>query len=167
VAGFCAELVSPNEKPTIGAPAGAGLAVFIFWVDVVSKSLRVLKNLFRAQPQRRWSADENGLRQFEDDRVIDEVKWSELIEVAIRTTPGGPWAEDVFWLLGKADGDGMVVPNSVVDESGLLERLQVLPSFDNKKVMEAMSSTEANLLSAGNQQTATDMTRSCPTGLSS
>ena len=84
--------------------------------------------------------DEDGVKQLEGDRVVDEVEWSQLIEVAIRTTPEGPWAEDFFWLLEKSGGGGLVVPQSAATELGLLQRLQRLPSFDNEKVIQATGS---------------------------
>lgn len=71
------------------------------------------------------------------------IEWAHLSEVAVRTTPGGPWREDVFFLLSDDRGGGVVVPQT--ESSELLERLQRLPGFDNRELVRAMGSTEDEL----------------------
>jgi hypothetical protein len=70
------------------------------------------------------------------------VRWSELTEVRIVTTDAGPWSEDVYVVLvGAGERSGCLVPNAVLASSGVLDRLQALPGFDNRAVVEAMGST--------------------------
>lgn len=71
------------------------------------------------------------------------LEWDRLTEVAVRTTPGGPWGEDVFFLLGDEAGSGIVVPHG--EAGDLLPHLQALPGFDNAALTKAMGSTEDGL----------------------
>lgn len=72
----------------------------------------------------------------------EAVAWTDLVWVAIRTTDEGPGAEDFFFLLGGADGKGVVVPNFIASEISLLATLQArLPGLDNNQVLEATGST--------------------------
>jgi len=68
------------------------------------------------------------------------VRWAELVEVGLITTGGGPFAEDVLWVLLGADDGRCAVPGSIAEP--LLRRLQRLPGFDNHAVILAMGSTE-------------------------
>lgn len=70
----------------------------------------------------------------------EHVAWADLQAVEIITTAGGPYAEDVFWVLSGSEG-GCLVPGSDPGISGLLERVQALPGFDNEQVIRAMGST--------------------------
>ncbi|MBF6172452.1 hypothetical protein [Nocardia blacklockiae] len=79
------------------------------------------------------------VRRTLDNGRIEEVAWHDLTEVRIITTADGPFADDVFFVLIGAKGNGCVVPHSAAD-SGFLTRLQRLPGFDNAKVVEAMGS---------------------------
>ncbi|HYP21944.1 MAG TPA: hypothetical protein VEV43_00050 [Actinomycetota bacterium] len=73
-------------------------------------------------------------------RRAQRLEWSRLAEVAVRTTPNGPWQEDVFFLLGDDAGSGIVVPH--LEAADLLPYLQRLPGFDNGALIEAMGSAE-------------------------
>jgi hypothetical protein len=83
----------------------------------------------------------------DDDHVVcevaegrrDAIAWRDLAEVRIVTSNDGPFAEDVFFVL-IARGNGFVVPHANVD--GILPRLQKLPGFDHRRMIEAMGSTE-------------------------
>ena len=66
-----------------------------------------------------------------------------LVEVALVTTSDGPFADDVFVVLGYADGRSDMVPLN--GDHDLLSRLQQLPGFDNETFIEAMSCTEEGL----------------------
>ncbi|MBB5914849.1 hypothetical protein BJY24_003716 [Nocardia transvalensis] len=79
------------------------------------------------------------VRRTLDNGRIEEVAWHDLTEVRIITTADGPFADDVFFVLIGAQGNGCVVPHSAAD-SAFLVRLQRLPGFDNSKVIEAMGS---------------------------
>jgi hypothetical protein len=73
--------------------------------------------------------------------IEERIRWDDLHEVVILTTDEGPWLEDVFFLLIASDGkSGCAVPQSSDGCKELLERLQQLPGFDNKAVINAMGS---------------------------
>ncbi|ATL65938.1 hypothetical protein [Nocardia terpenica] len=77
------------------------------------------------------------VRRTLDNGRVEEVLWQELSEVRIITTADGPFADDVFFVLIGARGNGCVVPHSAADTAFLM-RLQQLPGFDHAKVIEAM-----------------------------
>jgi hypothetical protein len=74
------------------------------------------------------------------DGKVERVKWSDLERVDVLTTSDGPFAPDVFWILNGAEG-GCVIPQGATGEAELMDRLQKLPGYDNKAVIEAMGST--------------------------
>jgi hypothetical protein len=71
----------------------------------------------------------------------ESVAWAELTAVQIRTTGGGPFEEDLWWVLAGIDG-GALVPGSDPGTAGLLKRLGRLPGFDHAAVIDAMSSVD-------------------------
>jgi hypothetical protein len=71
----------------------------------------------------------------------ESVAWAALTRVAIHTSGDGPLAEDLWWVLGGADG-GVLVPGSDPSAEALLKRLGRLPGFDHAAVIEAMSSVD-------------------------
>ncbi|MEV5651543.1 hypothetical protein AB0L57_25110 [Nocardia sp. NPDC052254] len=77
------------------------------------------------------------VRRTLDNGRIEEVSWQELTEVRVITTADGPFADDVFFVLIGARGNGCVVPHSAADKEFRVRLLQ-LPGFDNAKVMEAL-----------------------------
>ncbi|MFF0491124.1 hypothetical protein ACWDSJ_22775 [Nocardia sp. NPDC003482] len=81
------------------------------------------------------------VRRTLDNGRVEEVLWQELSEVRIITTADGPFADDVFFVLIGARGNGCVVPHSAADPH-FLARLQQLPGFDNDKVVEAMCTVQ-------------------------
>jgi hypothetical protein len=90
--------------------------------------------------------DERGVTCRRPDGKKEEVTWDELTSVEIVTTDGGPFVEDVFWVLHGADR-GCVVPQEAEGCKELLERLQKLPGFNNQAVINAMGCTSnAHLL---------------------
>ncbi len=100
-----------------------------------------------------WSRGQPDTVTFDEERILrtlpdgkeESVRWSELSEISIITTDGGPWAEDVFWLfLGPDSQQGCVVPGSWEGINRLLRRLQQLPGFDDQEVIRAMGSTSNN-----------------------
>ena len=72
---------------------------------------------------------------------IETVRWDDLQEIGIVTTDEGPFREDVFWVLIGSKG-GCAVSGGALGMKELLPRLQELPDFDNKTVIEAMGSTK-------------------------
>lgn len=69
------------------------------------------------------------------------IEWADLRGVFIETNSLGPFAEDVHWLLA-TDSGSLVIPQEAEGMQELLTRLQQLPGFDNKAVIEAMSSVD-------------------------
>jgi hypothetical protein len=96
----------------------------------------------RAPDPDRVVVDQVGVRRRLPDGRHEAVGWDDLVEVAIRTTPEGPWQEDVFFLLTGRDGGGVAVPHGEAVELELLGWLQALPGFDNQQVVEAMGCAE-------------------------
>ena len=84
--------------------------------------------------------DDRGVRKVDGEAVLEGVAWDALTVVEILTTSDGPFAEDMFWVLHGDAGTGVVVPSGLVP-TGLLERLQALPGFDNEAVIRAAGST--------------------------
>jgi hypothetical protein len=91
------------------------------------------------------TVDDVGVRRRLADGSDESVFWHELGEVAIRTTPEGPWQEDVFFLLMREGGGGCAVPAGHPAADELMNRLQSLPGFDNEAFIEAMTTIEDGL----------------------
>lgn len=88
--------------------------------------------------------DDMGVRRLHGEKIVESVEWSHLTSVAIRTTSGGPFGEDVYWLLMSDDQRGVAVPQGIAPD-GLLDRLRALPDFDDAAVIAAMGSTSHRL----------------------
>lgn len=80
------------------------------------------------------------IRSTQPDGTEEEIMWDELSRFDIETNSLGPFAPDVFWIL-HGDGRCCVIPQGATGNGALLERLQQLPGFDNKKFIDAMAST--------------------------
>ena len=72
---------------------------------------------------------------------VERLPWAELRGVLLETNDSGPWGVDVCWVLVGERG-GCVVPLDAEGGERLLERLQQLPGFDNKSVIQAMACCE-------------------------
>jgi hypothetical protein len=79
--------------------------------------------------------DETGVTRCLDDGSVVVLVWSELVEVALVTVDQGPFAEDLFFVLGDVRGNRCLLPGAKA--AALLPRLQRLPGFDNKQVQRA------------------------------
>ncbi|HOX45985.1 MAG TPA: hypothetical protein PK668_20450 [Myxococcota bacterium] len=86
--------------------------------------------------------DADGVRRYAGNRLLEGVRWADLVRVTIRTTDQGPITEDMFWVLHAQDGTGCVVGSELSPGQGLLAWLQRLPGFDNQAVIDASSCTE-------------------------
>jgi hypothetical protein len=104
--------------------------------------------------------------EFDDERIWctrpgspeQTMLWTELIGVAIKTTDEGPFAPDVFWVLGAKD-KVVMYPGGATGEQEMLTRLQKLPSFNNEAVIEAAGCTDNKLFvcwEKDSHRTATD-----------
>lgn len=85
--------------------------------------------------------DDTGVTCRRSDGTEEHVDWASLEAVEIVTTSGGPWVDDVFWVL-RAGDRGCVVPSESESIAPLIERLQRLPGFDNRALIEAMGSVD-------------------------
>lgn len=86
--------------------------------------------------------DEQGVRRMYAGKLLEGVRWDDLVKVSIMTTDEGPFVEDFFWLLQAADGSGAAIGQEQASEIDLLGRLQRLPRFDNVAVIEASGCCE-------------------------
>jgi hypothetical protein len=87
------------------------------------------------------SFDETAVCCERSDGLVESVQWSDLQEVYLLTTDAGPRMDDVFWVLS-GTASGCVVPSEAVGAAELIARLQQLPGFDNRAVIDAMASME-------------------------
>ena len=74
------------------------------------------------------------------DGEVERVAWNELRKVEVITTPEGPLAPDMFWLLEASDGD-CAIPSGATGEPELIKRLQALPGFNNDALIAASGCT--------------------------
>jgi hypothetical protein len=85
--------------------------------------------------------DDEGVH-VESQGATHSVPWSELRRVRIVTNSGGPWSEDVFFVLEGQSGSACVVPHDLAVKRQLLEQLQArLDGVRDDKVIEAMGCT--------------------------
>jgi hypothetical protein len=99
-----------------------------------------LSRFFSSRTRRnRVVFDDQGVCRTMSDGTTETVTWDELREVAIVTNDEGPFADDVYWVLSGATR-GCAVPSGAEGMKELLPRLQALPGFDNRVVVEAMGS---------------------------
>jgi hypothetical protein len=84
---------------------------------------------------RDFQIDEIGVRRTLDNGSVVHLAWRNLVEVALVTVDQGPFAEDLFFVLGDANGNYCVLPSAFA--AALLPRLQRLPGFDNRQVQRA------------------------------
>jgi len=115
------------------------LVVLFVWIQQRRESTQGHSLLI--QPEFVVEMDDEWIRCHRPEGKFEQVKWSDLQAVILETTDEGPAVCDVFWILvGK--GSGCVIPQDVANGKELLQRLQALPDFDNRKVIEAMGSSE-------------------------
>jgi hypothetical protein len=75
----------------------------------------------------------------------DQVCWRDVTRIRILTSSGGPWAEDVYFVLDGTDGSGCIVPHDAATRTRLLEEIQArFPNVDDEKVIAAMGCTAKN-----------------------
>lgn len=79
--------------------------------------------------ERGLRVDAGGERRF--------LAWAELEAVALETSGGDPTEARLAWLLGAGDGQVVLVPSDARGGQALLERLQELPGFDRRAVLNA------------------------------
>ncbi|MEO1292312.1 MAG: hypothetical protein AAFV62_05695 [Pseudomonadota bacterium] len=65
-----------------------------------------------------------------------------LEAVEIRTTPLGPFVEDLYWVLTPQDGATLLIPHGAVGAEAILPALERLSGLDYERVVDAMGSTD-------------------------
>ena len=106
--------------------------------------LRWLKSRFEMAPINRVSAVtcDSSLLQFQWERGSTvSVSWDDVQRVLIRTTDGGPFDDDVFFIVETFD-KSYVIPQQAIGAGQLLESLQRLSGFDNEAVIDSMGCTD-------------------------
>lgn len=73
------------------------------------------------------------------------MAWNELIGIAVETTDEGPFVKDVWWHLATKYGV-LTYPSEAMGTGELLKRLQKIPTFNNERLIQAMSSTSNQTL---------------------
>jgi hypothetical protein len=96
---------------------------------------------FRSKPDRVVVTDASIIR-FSPDGTKEFMHWDDLAEVVILTSAGGPWADDLHFVLGSSYGKpGISIPQGAEGVDKLLAALKKLPRFDHEAVTLAMRST--------------------------
>ncbi|MCE9611997.1 MAG: hypothetical protein K8R23_17505 [Chthoniobacter sp.] len=75
------------------------------------------------------------------DGRVERVTWDDLRCVEMLNTPDGPYSPDAFWILHGVAA-GCVIPWGATGDRELLERLQKLPHFDSKAIIDGATTTE-------------------------
>jgi hypothetical protein len=74
---------------------------------------------------------------------VARVAWSALTKVVLRTTDGGPFVPDMFWLFYTGSDKPALVVVGGADDQDLLAALQKrLPGFNNDQLIKAMQSVD-------------------------
>ncbi|AQS38526.1 hypothetical protein Sps_03396 [Shewanella psychrophila] len=71
------------------------------------------------------------------EKEPESIAWSSLVGVLLETTDEGPFVEDVWWHLA-TDEKFITYPSEATGVNELLTRLQTLPEFNNKELIDAM-----------------------------
>ncbi len=89
----------------------------------------------------RFVLSEAGVRRFYGDRLVDEARWADLVEVIVETTDEGPFFVDLFLVLVNADGTATRLPGDLITHA-LLDRISRLPGFDLETFVLAQGSAQ-------------------------
>lgn len=89
------------------------------------------------------SYDEVAVRYSRAGQADVTIPWDRLSQVSIITTDLGPFQEDVFFAFKLSkDEEEYIVPQGAKGTDILLSRLSKLDGYDDRKVIQAMGSTE-------------------------
>lgn len=86
--------------------------------------------------------DDWGVKRRLPDGKVEQVAWTDLVEVSIVTTDDGPFTEDLYFLLVGRNGSGCLVPSEAEESDQLYDHFKDLPGFDYGKAIEASKSVE-------------------------
>ncbi len=85
--------------------------------------------------------DEFGVRRELGDGRTEEIDWTEVTEVEVFRTTHGPHGPAGGMVMLSGDSTrGSLVPLDRVEDSGLLEKLSLLPGFSIRGMAEALAS---------------------------
>ena len=88
---------------------------------------------------------EGGLIHIEwPEKPAQVVAMDALIGVAVEITDQGPFVEDVWWHLATSETVA-TYPSEATGAGDLLSQLQSLPTFNNERLIQAMSSAQNNM----------------------
>ena len=89
----------------------------------------------------RVETDDREVRYIRPEGHVDSISWSELQRIAVRTTDGGPYLEDVFYYLAGSEC-GFYIPLGAAGTDRLSQRLTALPKFNGEEFSSAISCTD-------------------------
>jgi hypothetical protein len=120
---------NPFHGSWIVAFVFGGIAVFLLLLPRLIKSAETVQ------------VDDVGVTRIEGD-IHEQIAWDEVAEIRIITTAAGPWAEDVFFALGRVNGTGCLVSHEAAERTKLFQALQSrFPDLDDDMVKKAMGCT--------------------------
>jgi hypothetical protein len=86
--------------------------------------------------------DELQVECLSPEGTTQRITWAEIRAVAVETNDQGLWIEDVYFLLFSNSKDQFcAIPQCSERSQELVARLQQLPDFNNKALIEAMGCT--------------------------
>lgn len=87
-----------------------------------------------------WFDDQQAWVQW-PSKEPESIKWDAIIGIAIETNDQGPFVEDVYWLLASKE-KVISYPSEATGSEEMLKRLQEIPTFNNERLIEAMTCTD-------------------------
>lgn len=87
-----------------------------------------------------WFDDQQAWVQW-PSKEPESIKWDAIIGIAIETNDRGPFVEDVYWLLASKE-KVISYPSEATGTEEMLKRLQEIPTFNNERLIEAMTCTD-------------------------
>jgi len=110
-------------------------------------------------PENRFQVkfDSVGVTCTPPDGPVEHVRWDDLIRIEVRTTSGGPWSADVWWVLTAQNGSACQIPQGARGEKALTEHLLGREGFDREAFGDAMRCTDNRVFvcwQAGDHQAA-------------
>jgi len=85
--------------------------------------------------------DQDSITSRDYQGKIVEIDIKNIVEIKIITNDSGRGGTDLWWLI-KDKEKSMNVPGGATGEEAMLDRLQKIDGFNNKEVINAMSSVE-------------------------
>ena len=112
-----------------------GLALTFFLIFLLEPLLLTWE--LRKSGDQLQITDEGVLRRISQGQT-EYVRWNDLREVSVVTTPNAAPAEDYFYVLAGSGKSGVLVSQALAAKHDLLSHLSKLPGFDHRGVADAM-----------------------------